>query len=395
LKRVAKNLSLLALALPLALQVGAARARQCVPAPSKAKAPAESGANAGPIEFQRFGSFMFGGSVDRSPNGETFHGDHGYVQYYIPTHSRDLPLVMWHGSGQSGKTWETTPDGRDGFDHIFPRRGWSVFIVDQPRRGRAGKTSAHEGSTNHNPSATESSLWANFRMGVWTPPGLPTFFPGVQFPKDPASIDQFLRQQTFNTGAELFPSAEQRDFEARTMADLLRRTGPAVLLSHSHSGQYGWATAMLVPNLVKAVVAYEPGEYAFPEGEKVADIPTKNELLAKFMAPQFVSKEAFKNLTKMPIMIVFGDNISTKPGNDYGIELWRMVRLRAQQFADTVKRYGGDVRIVDLPAIGICGNTHFPMSDLNNLDVSNQLSDFLHEKRLDDQTGGYLGPDAK
>src|SRR3954453_23328786 len=32
---------------------------------------------------------------------------------------RKLPLVMWHGWGQSAKTWETTPDGREGFQNIF------------------------------------------------------------------------------------------------------------------------------------------------------------------------------------------------------------------------------------------------------------------------------------
>ncbi len=47
---------------------------------------------------------------------------------------------MWHGFGQFSKTWETTPDGREGFQNIFPRRRHSVYILDQPRRGRAGRS---------------------------------------------------------------------------------------------------------------------------------------------------------------------------------------------------------------------------------------------------------------
>lgn len=76
-----------------------------------------------PIQLSDMGSFMFAGSVKKASDGETFHGDHGYAQYFIPVHSHSLPVVMWHGGGQSGKSWESTPDGRDGFWQIFTRAG--------------------------------------------------------------------------------------------------------------------------------------------------------------------------------------------------------------------------------------------------------------------------------
>ncbi len=344
-----------------------------------------------PIILNDMGSLMFGGTVDQAANGETFHGDHGYAQYFIPQKARNYPLVMWHGSGQSGKTWESTPDGRDGFQQIFARRGWPVFIIDQPRRGRAGKTNVVVGPRAHNPGATESTLWSNFRLGEWAPPAAPVFFPGVQFAQDANSIDQFLRQQTGNTGPEPFPSAEYRGQMAATMASLLQRTGPSILMTHSHSGQYGWATAMKAPDLVKAVVAYEPGGYAFPESEAPGEIPTQNELLGGFMAPQTVPMAEFEKLTRIPIMIVFGENFSDMPNKEYGKELWRMVHIRAEQFVATVNRHGGDARIVDLPTIGICGNTHFPMSDLNNQIVADQLSGFLQVKRLDGRNESFTG----
>jgi len=34
------------------------------------------------------------------------------------------------------------------------------------------------------------------------------------------------------------------------------------------------------------------------------------------------------------------------------------------------------------PGIGIRGNTHFPMSDLNNVQIADLLSKFLSDKRL-------------
>lgn len=107
---------------------------------SSARAAAASEENV--ISLRTMGSFAFGGTVDRLPDGTTFHGDHGYAQYYVAAHSRTLPIVMWHGIGQSGKTYESTPDGREGYQALLPRRDWSVYIVDQPRRGRAGYTNA-------------------------------------------------------------------------------------------------------------------------------------------------------------------------------------------------------------------------------------------------------------
>jgi hypothetical protein len=95
------------------------------------------------------GSFAVGGSVisnpgtfnpyNQTPEGQTFHGDHAYVFYQIPDKARKYPLVMWHGIGQFSKTWETTPDGREGFQNIFLRRRFPVYLIDQPRRGNAAR----------------------------------------------------------------------------------------------------------------------------------------------------------------------------------------------------------------------------------------------------------------
>src|SRR6266516_2692313 len=109
-----------------------------------------------PLVIQKQGSFAVGGTVIAPPGvfdpivqgaytptpdsrGQTIHGDHAYVFYQVPVNARRLPLVFWHGHGESGKTWETTPDGREGFQTIFLRRRFSVYLIDQPRRGRAAR----------------------------------------------------------------------------------------------------------------------------------------------------------------------------------------------------------------------------------------------------------------
>ena len=99
----------------------------------------DASATVEPLMIQQQGSFAVGGTVvtssgyydatNRSPSGQTLHGDHAYVFYQVPVQPRKLPLVMWHGIGQFSKTWETTPDGREGFQNIFLRRRFADLAV--------------------------------------------------------------------------------------------------------------------------------------------------------------------------------------------------------------------------------------------------------------------------
>lgn len=66
-------------------------------------------AEAAPLVLRTMGGMTFAGSVHIYDNGDTAHVDHGYAQYFIPQNSRNYPIVMWHGIGQSGACWETTP----------------------------------------------------------------------------------------------------------------------------------------------------------------------------------------------------------------------------------------------------------------------------------------------
>jgi len=321
------------------------------------------------------GSFAVGGSVisnpgtfdaiERTPDGQTFHGDHAYVFYQIPKDARKLPLVMWHGFGQFSKTWETTPDGREGFQNIFLKRRFGVYLLDQPRRGRAGRSMV-EATITPNP---DEQFWFNaFRVGVW-----PDYFPGVQFSKDPEALNQYFRQMTPNIGG----------FDVNVITDavseLFNKTGPAILVTHSHSGGFGWSTAIKNPN-VKAIVSYEPGSgFVFPEGE----VPEPIESSSGALRAIGISMEEFLELTKIPIIIYYGDNIPAELDPNPGTDGWRVRLEMARLWRDAVKRHGGDVTVVHLPEIGIKGNTHFPFSDLNNLEIADLMSEWFKENGLD------------
>lgn len=328
-----------------------------------------------PLMIQEQGSFAVGGKVitrpgvfqhkKPTPEGQTLHGDHAYVFYQIPAKRRKLPLVFLHGTGQFSKTWETTPDGREGFQTIFLRRRFPVYLIDQPRRGNAGR-----GTVPATVDATpdEQGWFGTFRLGIW-----PDFFPGVQFSKDPEALNQYFRQMTPNVGPY------DAEVNSDAFAALFNKIGPAVFVTHSQGGGLGWLTALKSGN-VRGIVSYEPGSgFLFPEGEVPETLPSSGGPLSAIGVP----KAEFLKLTKIPIVIYYGDFIPKEPSDNPGQDGWRVRLEMARKWRDTVNRHGGDVTVVHLPEIGIRGNTHFPFSDLNNKQVADVMSKFLTEKKLD------------
>jgi hypothetical protein len=334
-----------------------------------------AGAPKAPLMIREQGSFAVGGTVVRAagtydpdrpgPEGQTLHGDHARVFYQMPVDARRLPLVMWHGFGQFGKTWETTADGREGFQTIFLRRRFPVYVIDQPRRGGAGRSTA-AGAISATP---DDQRWFNmFRLGRW-----PAFFPGVQFSRDPEALNQYFRQMVPDTGP----------FDAKVVTEavsaLFDRIGPGVLVTHSHSGGLGWMVAVRNPK-VRAIVSYEPGSgFVFPVGEVPPPMPSQTGPLEGVAVPM----DEFAKLTRIPIVVYYGDNIPKEPSKDFGEDNWRVRLAMARLWTEAINRHGGDATLVHLPDIGIRGNTHFPFADINNLQIADLMSGFLARKGLD------------
>ncbi len=329
----------------------------------------------GPLVIQEQGSFAVGGTVrtepgtfdpaKASPAGQTFRGDHAYVFYQKSVNARPLPLVMWHGAAQFSKSWETTADGREGFQMLFLRRGYGVYLIDQPRRGNAGRSTVPATIT---PAADEQTWFNTFRLGEW-----PDYFPGVQVSRDPEALNQFFRSMTPNTGP----------FDAGVVSDavsaLFDKIGPGILVTHSQSGGPGWLTAIKNGN-VRAVVAYEPGSgFVFPEGEVPPPMPSA----AGPLEASGIPMAEFMRLTRLPIVIYYGDNIPEAPTPSLGRDNWRVRLAMGRLWRDAVNRHGGDATLVHLPEVDVTGNTHFPFSDTNNGQVAGLMAAFLHEKQLD------------
>nr|WP_199156088.1 alpha/beta fold hydrolase [Pedobacter sp. ASV2] len=329
------------------------------------------GQNQMPLIIASQGTFSAGGTVAKSEGvfdpliawnvpqgGQTRHGDHADVFYQIPVNSKKLSMVFLHGYGQSRRSWQTTSDGREGFSDMFLRKGYSTYLVDQPGRGLAGQ-SIKPGQITATPD--DQTWFTQFRIGLY-----PNFNEGVQFPKDSLSLDKFFRMMTPNTG-----SVDEATI-VNAMSAVFDESGKGILFTHSAGGAPGWKTAIKNDN-VKAIVAYEPGGFVFPEGQ----VPEGNR------GGRGIPLEDFKKLTKIPIVVYFGDYIPKEETNAASLNFWRDVLATARQWAKVVNANGGDVTVVHLPEIDIKGNTHFIMSDLNSKEVVDVLAKWLKEKGLD------------
>jgi pimeloyl-ACP methyl ester carboxylesterase len=327
------------------------------------------------VTIEDQGSFMAGGTVVTVPGtydgtkplsraGNTLHGDHAYVFYQKPVKAHKNSLVFLHGYGQSSKTWETTPDGRDGFQNIFLEKGYKTYLVDEPRRGKAGRSTV-PGTISAQP---DDQLWFNtFRMGQW-----PNYYDNAAVPRDTVSREQFFHEMTPDTGAF------DEQIVADAMVAVFEKSGDGVLITHSAGGGPGWTTAMKTAQ-VRGVIALEPGTFPFPQGE----VPETEATSSPFPASgKAVSMSEFMKLTKIPIVVYFGDNIPTERTDNWGQDNWRVRYNLAKKWAAVMRKYGSDVTIISLPDIGIKGNTHFMMADLNNKEVANAMEKWMKEKGL-------------
>jgi pimeloyl-ACP methyl ester carboxylesterase len=279
-----------------------------------------------------------------------------YVHYQIPEKRRKggYPLVLVHGGSHSGVSYETTPDGREGWDTIFLRLGYPVYIVDWPGRARSSfnPDSINQAQMEQNAAllpasgqraATIESAWHTFRFG----PEYPTQFPNSQFPF--AVRDQYLAQLVINT------EADKPDALVDALAALLDRIGPAIVLTHSASGPSGYELVARRGNLVKALVSAEPGGTACSSDTRV---------------------EAFKST---PALTFFGDYTDDHP-------FWSQKYNECKSFAERIEASGADAVTLKLPSIGIIGNSHMLMMERNNVEIAvwidKWLQSHLAQRRL-------------
>jgi pimeloyl-ACP methyl ester carboxylesterase len=272
--------------------------------------------------------------------------DQMYVQYQIPEGAdAHLPVVMVHGCCLSSKSYETTPDGRMGWNEYFLRKHRSVYLPDQVSRARSGfdSTIYNEIKLGKRPpsdmpemrTATHEIAWLGFRFG----PSAGKAFPDEQFPVE--AFEEFGKQVIPDLNGGL-PAVNPTWTNLSGLAIKLKG---AILMGHSESGFFPEQTALINPADIKAMITIETA------------CPAMN-------------SQQIASLAKIPMLIVFGDHLGDVPSSPIK---WQERFDICQQFVQQVKAAGGDATMMHLPKYGQFGNSHMLMQDKN----SNQVADLI------------------
>ena len=321
------------------------------------------------IHIKKQGMFSAGGTVlysdgvfdvsnyYNSRDGSSLHVDHANVFYQIPEDENGLPMVFLHGYGQSRMGWMTTPDGREGWSDMFLRKGHSVFLVDQPRRGEAGLTSK-AGTISTTPS--DQTWYTQFRIGTFIN-GAFTYNENSTFPRGDDVLDQFFRQQTPDTGMDNVNNDQNinNTVVASVVAAVIDKayelTGKKpILVTHSQGGLTGWNTVLYTEN-ISSIIAIEPG------GAPGVNSEAYNALVAK----------------KIPICFYYGDYIGTNFPDIPASSMWFFMRSSAYTFETSYNTAGGKCTVYDLPDEGIYGNDHMMFQDTNNDIIANHIENWI------------------
>jgi pimeloyl-ACP methyl ester carboxylesterase len=268
------------------------------------------------------------------------------VQYFLPANRRGaVPLLMWHGGGLTGVSYETTPDGREGWLNYFIKQGWDVYNSDAVERGRAGWAMTPDIFKGEPVFLAKANPWERFRIGQsagsWSSdPAQRKLMPNVQFPVE--AYDNFVKQSVPRW-------TTTDDAIIRAYTELVERVCPCVILFHSQAGQFGFKVAQARPDKVKALVAIEPAGIGDPK-----------------------QAAALKGI---PTLAVFGDNIALDAR-------WPQIRKNDDGFFDEITKAGGKVDVLDLPKAGMRGNSHMLMMDKNNLQVAALIQEWLAKQGL-------------
>ena len=230
------------------------------PGIAAAQSPASVPAGVPAIESNvaRQGYFYVGGRYVGEAGREAMIGQM-YVEIWVPREVRHpYPLVFFHGASSTGTTWMQTPDGRRGWAHFFVDQGYIVYLTDQPARGRSMYNAQHQGPQIFAAaSSTERNSTATRERGTWPQAKLHTQYPG-DGPDRGKRGNPVFDAAYARSVAYLGSNAETQKLVQDAGTALLDRIGPAVVVTHSQAGPFGWLLADARPKLVRGIVAVEP-----------------------------------------------------------------------------------------------------------------------------------------
>jgi pimeloyl-ACP methyl ester carboxylesterase len=335
------------------------------------------------------GYFYVGGKYVGEPGKEIMQGQI-YVEVLAPKDvRRPYPLVLIHGAAQTATNWMGTPDGRKGWAEYFVEQGYVVYMIDQPMRGRSAYHPGDGGTRMFTAKQEQFQFTAVASDGTWPQAKKHTQWPGDgpnKGKKGDPIFDAFYATQVETVLA--VEETQQRNKDAG--AALLDKIGPAIVLTHSQSGTYGWLIADARPQLVKAVVAIEPSGPPF-EATIIAtgkarswgptDIPITYDPPVKDPSEIAVEREPVEapdlfacwmqkaparqlvNLKNIPAMVMAAEASYHQVYDHCTVKYLNQAGMKTEY-----------IRLQDK---GIHGNGHMVMIEKNNLDIAKVIDDWV------------------
>ncbi|KAE8368943.1 Alpha/Beta hydrolase protein [Aspergillus caelatus] len=336
--------------------------------------------------------FYIGGqyvqSNSSSGGGSYFHNQM-YVEKLSPVRERvqPYPIVFVHGGGQTGTNLLNKPDGNPGWASWFLNHGYVVYLLDRTFTGRSPILPDDDLSqTAFSAEFISQRFTAVQKYPVWPQAKLHTQWPGTGEMGDP-----FFDAYYMSTIQSISDSRAQEKTMKAAGERLLDRIGPAIVITHSQGGLYGWSWADSRPDLVKALIQIEPkgppfrevifsSEYSRPWG--LTSIPltydpsptnVSSPLAMKTvpthssdLLPCIIQHEPARKLPKLaqvPILISTGE-ASYHAQYDYC-------------FIKFLHQAGVPAEHLELGRAGLHGNGHLQFMERNSDDIAQALHEWM------------------
>jgi pimeloyl-ACP methyl ester carboxylesterase len=335
------------------------------------------------------------------------NGKQMYVEYQIPAKVRHpYPIVLVHGGGGQGLDWMGTPDGRRGWATILLEEGYKVYVVDRPGHGRSPyHPDLHGGWPGAQTLESISGLFTPQRAnlpaggrGFGNSPNakLHNQWPGTGAVGTP-ELTQLVASQggSFGNGMGLIKDSQVSVWQ-KNGAEMLDKIGPAIIMTHSAGGPFGFYVLEARPKLVKGIVVVEgaQGSAVFgPNRWGLINLPV--ELDPPVSDPTQVKVKQVQPTEADAKLGIGPYNIQEEPAHK--LKNWRDCAIciytseasfitpnpGAVAFLKQAGVHAEEIRLAD---IGIHGNGHLMMGEKNNRETLKPILTWL------DKNVNHLAP---
>ncbi|HEY2843453.1 MAG TPA: alpha/beta fold hydrolase [Bryobacteraceae bacterium] len=326
-------------------------------------------------------------------------GEQMYVEYQIPARVRHpYPIVLVHGGGGQGLDWMGTPDGRRGWATILLEEGYKVYVVDRPGHGRApyhpdlhggwpGAQTLESISGLFTPQRANAPAGGRGGFGNSANAKLHNQWPGTGAVGTP-ELTQLVASQggAFGNGMGVIKDSQVTVWQ-KAGAEMLRKIGPSIIMTHSAGGPFGFYVLEAEPTLVKGIVVVEGAQGSAFAGQSrwglinlpvVYDPPVTNpsEIKTKQVQPSEADAKLGigpYNLQEEPAhklrnwkdcaICIYTSEASFVLPNPGAVAYLKQAGVRAEE-----------IRLAD---IGIHGNGHLMMGEKNNRETLKPILTWL------------------